>query len=132
MCCSTTLLIRAKANSNAYSVLRFIHPDVSYFATVRTRILAGICGSSSLCDILIAGGLCYYLETGRSGMKKSVFPLSSASKLLMHLCRTDTIVDKLMVYAVNRGIVTTFVFCSEQPSPFVVSTDLPSSLAYAS
>ncbi|KAL1948174.1 hypothetical protein VTO73DRAFT_12249 [Trametes versicolor] len=69
----------------------FINPDVSDLATVRTRVLAGVCsGCSSLCDILIAGGLCYYLQTGRSGLKK-----------------TDTLVDKLMVYAVHRGILTT-------------------------
>lgn len=29
-------------------------------------------GLAALCDILITGGLCYYLQTGRSGLKTFV------------------------------------------------------------
>ncbi|KAJ3002100.1 hypothetical protein NUW54_g6031 [Trametes sanguinea] len=68
-----------------------IHPNITVFETDRARILIGICnGSSSLCDALIAGGLCYFLHNSRSGIKQS-----------------DRLVDKLMIYAIQRGLLTT-------------------------
>ncbi|KAI0649665.1 hypothetical protein C8Q79DRAFT_1006022 [Trametes meyenii] len=55
------------------------------------RIKAGVFnGCSAVSDALIAAGLCYYLKTSRSGIK-----------------RTDNILDKLMIYAINRGALTT-------------------------
>ncbi|KAI9060112.1 hypothetical protein FKP32DRAFT_1679387 [Trametes sanguinea] len=68
-----------------------IHSNITVFETNRARILIGICnGSSSLCDALIAGGLCYFLHNSRSGIKQS-----------------DRLVDKLMIYAIQRGLLTT-------------------------
>ncbi|OSC99241.1 hypothetical protein PYCCODRAFT_1479940 [Trametes coccinea BRFM310] len=73
------------------TALMQMNPSVFVFSTVKARILIGVCnGCSSLCDALIAGGLCYFLHTGRSGVKQS-----------------NRLIDKLMVYAIQRGLLTT-------------------------
>ncbi|KAI0672047.1 hypothetical protein C8Q78DRAFT_1077627 [Trametes maxima] len=75
----------------AVTIRTFIEPTWAALGTVTSRILLGLySGASSVCDALIAAGLCYYLQTNRSGLRK-----------------TDTIVDKLMVYAIERGLLTT-------------------------
>ncbi|PIL34891.1 hypothetical protein GSI_02678 [Ganoderma sinense ZZ0214-1] len=60
-------------------------------ATVNMRIIAGIDnGTSVICDIVIMVSLCYYLHSRRTGFR-----------------RTDSIINRLIVYAVNRGALTT-------------------------
>ncbi|KAI0751615.1 hypothetical protein C8Q80DRAFT_587448 [Daedaleopsis nitida] len=44
---------------------------------------------SAVCDISIVVALCYYLQSGRSGFAK-----------------TDSLVDRLMMYAIQRGALT--------------------------
>ncbi|CDO77359.1 hypothetical protein BN946_scf184787.g8 [Trametes cinnabarina] len=88
------ILLLALGNIGAgigFTALMQINPSVFTFGTTKARILIGVCnGCSSLCDILIASGLCYYLHTGRSGVKQS-----------------NKLIDKLMLYAIQRGVLTT-------------------------
>ncbi|PIL34895.1 hypothetical protein GSI_02682 [Ganoderma sinense ZZ0214-1] len=54
------------------------------------RMLWGVSsGLSVVCDILIVAGLCYYLHSKRTGFKT-----------------TDSIIDRLIIYAINRGVLT--------------------------
>ncbi|PIL34934.1 hypothetical protein GSI_02721 [Ganoderma sinense ZZ0214-1] len=74
----------------ALSIRLWDHANITYFAMLSTRILGGIAsGLSVLCDIIIVLALCYYLHSKRTGFK-----------------RTDTMIDHLIVYAINRGILT--------------------------
>ncbi|KAI9064922.1 hypothetical protein FKP32DRAFT_543539 [Trametes sanguinea] len=67
-----------------------LNPGFSAFATQRPRILTLVySGCSSVCDVFITAGLCYYLHTNKSGVKRS-----------------NSLIDKLMIYAVQRGIIT--------------------------
>ncbi|KAI0709507.1 hypothetical protein C8Q76DRAFT_112414 [Earliella scabrosa] len=67
------------------------HARLDIIGSVTIRILAGFAnGFSVISDILIAAGLCYYLSTGRTGFKS-----------------TDTMIDRLMAYAIQRGALTT-------------------------
>ncbi|KAH9896921.1 hypothetical protein C8Q73DRAFT_789215 [Cubamyces lactineus] len=60
-------------------------------ATVPSRALLGLfSGSCSVCDALITIGLCYFLQAGRTGSKG-----------------TDTLIDRLIIYAIERGLLTT-------------------------
>ncbi|KAI0653876.1 hypothetical protein C8Q70DRAFT_550990 [Cubamyces menziesii] len=60
-------------------------------ATVPSRALLGLfSGSCSVCDALITAGLCYFLQAGRTGIKG-----------------TDTLIDRLIIYAIERGLLTT-------------------------
>lgn len=45
-----------------------------------------------LCDMLITGGLCFYIRGARVAGGRA---------------RTNALVDKLMVYAINRGALVT-------------------------
>ncbi|OSC99265.1 hypothetical protein PYCCODRAFT_1470346 [Trametes coccinea BRFM310] len=88
----------------------FMGPSISLYATVAARVLAAICsGSRALADVLISGGLCYYLHTSRTGLKQS-----------------DTLIDKLMMYAIQRGLVTTIC----QGFDFITILAFPTSLIY--
>ncbi|KAI9070307.1 hypothetical protein FKP32DRAFT_1753405 [Trametes sanguinea] len=91
---TATIFLLAFGNFGAgigLTVVMQLDPSVFVFGTVRARVLIGVCnGCSSLCDALIAGGLCYFLHTGRSGIKQS-----------------NRLIDKLMVYAIQRGLLTT-------------------------
>ncbi|KAJ3008789.1 hypothetical protein NUW54_g3026 [Trametes sanguinea] len=67
-----------------------LNPGFSAFATQRPRVLTLVySGCSSVCDVFITAGLCYYLHTNKSGVKRS-----------------NSLIDKLMIYAVQRGIIT--------------------------
>ncbi|KAI1789712.1 hypothetical protein LXA43DRAFT_1096129 [Ganoderma leucocontextum] len=69
----------------------FIVKSILSLASNEVLIIGGLVqGFAALCDVLITGGLCYYLHNGRSG-----------------LTSTDSLVDKLMVFAINRGAFTT-------------------------
>ncbi|KAI9064926.1 hypothetical protein FKP32DRAFT_542950 [Trametes sanguinea] len=88
----------------------FTSPNISLYATILARVLAAICsGTRALADVLISGGLCYYLHTSRTGLKQS-----------------DTLIDKLMVYAIQRGLVTTIC----QGFDFITILAFPTSLVY--
>ncbi|KAI1789961.1 hypothetical protein LXA43DRAFT_1018729 [Ganoderma leucocontextum] len=59
-------------------------------ATVKMRLLTGIVnGLSVMCDIVIMASLCYYLRSRRTGFRRS-----------------DSIINRLTIYAVNRGVLT--------------------------
>lgn len=64
-----------------------------FFAALAVRkmfILAGIgLGIVALCDIAITVALCYYFRFYKGGFKQ-----------------TDTLLDKLIIYTINRGMVT--------------------------
>ncbi|KAL7284841.1 hypothetical protein ACG7TL_002154 [Trametes sanguinea] len=88
----------------------FMAPSISLYATILARVLAAICsGSRALADVLISGGLCYYLHTSRTGLKQS-----------------NTLIDRLMVYAIQRGLVTTIC----QGFDFITILAFPTSLVY--
>ncbi|KAI0677751.1 hypothetical protein C8Q78DRAFT_1074428 [Trametes maxima] len=71
----------------------FIVKAASSLGSREVLIIGGLVqGFAALCDILITTGLCYYLQTGRSGIKS-----------------TDNLVDRLLIYAINRGALTTIV-----------------------
>ncbi|PIL35021.1 hypothetical protein GSI_02808 [Ganoderma sinense ZZ0214-1] len=74
----------------AISVDLYIHPDSLFVSTIETRVLSGFAnGLSVVCDVLIAVTLSYYLRSKRTGFK-----------------RTDSIINRLIIYAVNRGALT--------------------------
>ncbi|PIL34892.1 hypothetical protein GSI_02679 [Ganoderma sinense ZZ0214-1] len=68
----------------------YIDSYIISLATVRMRIIAST-GSvlSMICDITLMISLCYYLHSKRTGFRK-----------------TDSIINQLIVYAVNRGALT--------------------------
>ncbi|OBZ76870.1 hypothetical protein A0H81_02923 [Grifola frondosa] len=62
----------------------------SALGATRFWVLAGLdLGIAAMCDIAITASLCYYFHYQKSGFKP-----------------TDTILDKLIVYTINRGIMT--------------------------
>ncbi|KAI0356763.1 hypothetical protein OH77DRAFT_1519727 [Trametes cingulata] len=71
-------------------VITIGHNSVFYIGTRNIRVMSAV---SDVCmavsDFLITGGLCWYLRTGRSGRKGF-----------------DSVIDKLMIYAINRGALT--------------------------
>lgn len=89
------------------STLKYLHPsfvnkDIFTLGSDYIRILSGFAnGLAAVCDILIAAGLCWYLQTGRTGYK-----------------RTDNIVDRLIIYAINRGVLTTYAQCHAYACPY--------------
>ncbi|KAL1942680.1 hypothetical protein VTO73DRAFT_4920 [Trametes versicolor] len=60
---------------------------VSLLASLQTAL-------TLLCDILITGGLCFYIRGARVAGGRA---------------RTNALVDKLMVYAINRGALVTVI-----------------------
>ncbi|KAI9068170.1 hypothetical protein FKP32DRAFT_1754617 [Trametes sanguinea] len=88
----------------------FISPSLALYGTIKARVLAAVCsGSRTLADILICAGLCYFLHTNKSGLRQS-----------------NTLIDKLMVYAIQRGLVTTV----GQLFDFVTILAAPTSFLY--
>ncbi|KAM5536908.1 hypothetical protein V8D89_009455 [Ganoderma adspersum] len=74
----------------AISVDLYMHSDSLFVSSLETRILSGFAnGFSVICDLLIAMSLSYYLRSKRTGFK-----------------RTDSIINRLIIYAVNRGALT--------------------------
>ena len=67
-------------------------------------------GLSVPCDVTITIGLSYYLNSKRTGFKRYVSWVSQTflSELRVNLCldRTDSIINRLIIYAVNRGALT--------------------------
>ncbi|KAM5540773.1 hypothetical protein V8D89_005417 [Ganoderma adspersum] len=71
-------------------VFEYQKPDNIAIASVEIRVLAGIStGLEAVCDIVILIALSYYLHSKRTGFK-----------------RTDSVINRLIMYAVNRGALT--------------------------
>ncbi|KAJ7678937.1 hypothetical protein DFH06DRAFT_1165265 [Mycena polygramma] len=85
------ILLLAFAHSGTGVVIAVRAFQLQYFTAVAT--ITGIVDSSLalavVTDVLIAASLSYYLQTSRSGIK-----------------RTDTLINRLMVYTINNGILT--------------------------
>ncbi|PIL28850.1 hypothetical protein GSI_08896 [Ganoderma sinense ZZ0214-1] len=72
------------------SVHLYTDSDIYSIGSLEIRILTGIAaGTSTVCDVAIVVALCYYLRSRRTG-----FP------------RTNSMIGRLVMYAVNRGILT--------------------------
>ncbi|KAK0200030.1 hypothetical protein DFS33DRAFT_1278427 [Desarmillaria ectypa] len=57
-------------------------------------------------DFLVAASLCYYLHTNRTGLKwYDLFYLSNETHEPIH-SSTDTIINRLMIHAINNGLLT--------------------------
>ncbi|KAM5536927.1 hypothetical protein V8D89_009474 [Ganoderma adspersum] len=68
----------------------YTNPDFFSLASREMLCLVGAGnGSSVLCDIIITAALLYYLNSKRTGFK-----------------RTNSIINRLIIYAVNRGTLT--------------------------
>ena len=69
-------------DSGTHSVaLSFTHSDIFSLGSVEIRVLAGFTnGLSVVCDVLIAAGLCYYLNSGKSGFAKYV-PIVAVTRI---------------------------------------------------
>ncbi|KAI1783577.1 hypothetical protein LXA43DRAFT_1131211 [Ganoderma leucocontextum] len=74
----------------AISVHLYTNNNVLSLGSVEIRVLAGFAnGLSVICDVLIAAALTYYLNSKRTGFK-----------------RTNSIINRLIIIAVNRGALT--------------------------
>ncbi|KAL7284869.1 hypothetical protein ACG7TL_002182 [Trametes sanguinea] len=87
------------------SVKMFVAPDLATLESIGLRILTLLgSGCSSLCDILISAGLCYFFHTSRTGIKRS-----------------DALIDKLIGFTIQRGLITsfcqTYIFVTDVVSP---------------
>ncbi|KAI0767699.1 hypothetical protein C8Q74DRAFT_1370431 [Fomes fomentarius] len=84
------LSVGAFGSGMALTVHLFTDRSIFSIGSLAIRVLAGFTnGLSVVCDLTIATGLCYYLRSGKSGFT-----------------RTNNMVDRLMVYAVQRGALT--------------------------
>ncbi len=89
--------------------IRYTDSIVFSLGTVKTRVLAGFAnGLSAICDIVITTALCYYLHSRRTGFRRYVSSFSGAWQVdsTSVLRRTDSMIDRLIVYTVNRGGLT--------------------------
>ncbi|KAM5541171.1 hypothetical protein V8D89_005100 [Ganoderma adspersum] len=74
----------------AISEHMYYNREIAVLSSPEIQILGGIASSLSvICDIIIVAGLCYYLNSKRTGFK-----------------RTDSIIDRLIIYVINRGVLT--------------------------
>ncbi|KAM5536906.1 hypothetical protein V8D89_009453 [Ganoderma adspersum] len=74
----------------AISVHLYTNNGIESIGSLEIRILAGFAnGLSVICDIVIAAALTYYLNSRRTGFE-----------------RTNSIINRLIIYAVNRGALT--------------------------
>ena len=71
--------------------------------------------SGAVIDIIIAGTLSYYLNQARTGIKQWVNHVDQGgrSNWLPAPARTDKIIDGLMMYTINNGILTRSVWFPE-------------------
>ena len=58
-------------------------------------------------DVLITGCLCYYLHRGRSSIRRYGI-LAHGEILHQAFSRTNSMVKKLMIFAINRGALTVY------------------------
>jgi len=71
-----------------FSVEAFLLKDFSKFPQLTWATITGL-GGAAVADLAIAGTLVYYLNKSRTGFK-----------------RTDSIINTLMIYSINTGLVT--------------------------
>ncbi|KAJ7222418.1 hypothetical protein GGX14DRAFT_428709 [Mycena pura] len=82
----------------------FRFPLVETIATKSFQAISGpVQGTAFACDVLITIALIYYLRSRRTRGIRT----------------TEQIVDKLVIYAMCRGIVTAYVALNETPPPFL-------------
>ncbi|OSC99271.1 hypothetical protein PYCCODRAFT_851098 [Trametes coccinea BRFM310] len=88
----------------------FMEPSVvTLYAVVKPRIVVAVCsGSTAVADVIISAGLCIFLQMSRTGIQRS-----------------NTLIDKLMKYAIQRGLLTATV----QMIDFITIVAAPTSLA---
>ena len=103
--------IFATASVKNLTFSRYTDNFIFSLATIKMRIIAGIDnGMSVICDIVIMGSLCYYLHSRRTGFRRRVVPEASRYDELTGVCtlpgRTDSILNRLIIYTVNRGALT--------------------------
>ena len=91
----------------------YTNPDFFVLASREMLWLVGVGhGSSALCDVFITAALSYYLNSKRTGFKRYVLSMGPFSErtrgrlISMFLCRTNSIINRLIIYAVNRGTLT--------------------------
>ncbi|KAI9064924.1 hypothetical protein FKP32DRAFT_1675196 [Trametes sanguinea] len=88
----------------------FMAPGLALYNSTAPRAVSSVCsGSRSVADVIISASLCYYLHTNKSGIKQS-----------------DVLTDKLMMYAVQRGLLTAVVQAFET----ITISAFPTSLVY--
>lgn len=80
------------------------------FSGLELQIVVGIAnGLSVICDVVIVVALCYYLESKRTGLGRCALAIWSARwqvDAAYILYSTNWTIDRLMLYAVNRGALT--------------------------
>ena len=106
----TTILITVMLTREHSS---YTEPDLFSLSTPKMLWLVGFTsGLSALCDVVITIGLSYYLNSKRTGFKRYVLSMGRLSERTrgrltsMFLCRTNSIINRLIIYAVNRGTLT--------------------------
>ncbi len=65
-------------------------------------------------DVMVTATLCVVLHRNKVGFRRYVShvhaePISANGRLWLTLYRTNRVISKLMIYAVNRGILTSYV-----------------------
>ncbi|KAJ3001073.1 hypothetical protein NUW54_g6664 [Trametes sanguinea] len=71
----------------------FMAPGLALYGSIAPRAVSSVCsGCRSVADVIISASLFYYLHTNKSGIKQS-----------------DVLIDKLMMYAIQRGLLTAVV-----------------------
>jgi len=85
----------------------FIKKELAKLSEISLKAAMPFAIFAVLSDIMIAGALCYFLHGGRTGFKS-----------------TDTIVTTLIVYAINRCLLTSVVAVLE----IIVFSTMPHSL----
>ncbi len=100
------------------------------FLTLHTQNLLKTAMSLYLAtDFLVAASLCYYLHTSRTGLKRyDLSHLSNETHDSIH-SSTDTIINKLIIYAINNGLLTgqrhsSILRCLEANDVYISVTDL--------
>ncbi|KAL1944346.1 hypothetical protein VTO73DRAFT_3531 [Trametes versicolor] len=88
---SIVLLAVASLGLGSEATIRiFVDSTAESLATKKVRIIGGFAqGTAAICDVMITWGLCYYLDARRSKINS-----------------TNTIIDRLMLYAIQRGALT--------------------------
>jgi len=92
--CIATTSLTAFAMGSAFASRAFSVKTFANFAKISYLMYSAL-GSGVAADILIAGSLCISLSRSRTGFKK-----------------TDTLVNLLIMYAINTGLLTTVCFAA--------------------
>ncbi|SJL12409.1 uncharacterized protein ARMOST_15836 [Armillaria ostoyae] len=83
---------------------------LKYFVLFESSKLANLIRASLslyvVTDVLVAVLLCYFLHSSRTGIKRYDIPHSGSVKLIGRLNSTDTMINRLIVYAIHNGLIT--------------------------